>query len=244
MRTQRESDASYRRIEKFLEWTGLYRAVKGTPSLLLTILVSVAIMESVVFVTTPLEYQPFAQPFLVLLGLVIGMITVAAGDFWDRKAFDPRYGLRGAWLTSCPWALFPSGSDLKHYRDLAIEELKPISSVINQETGEFVFDESKRLVQKYPRRWDQVVKPLELSKFARNFILPFLSAGILLLAIFLLKAATEEEEAGFAMPIISAAVACLIVAFLLFIPYFKFRIEHMIQLYSETVAILGHKTPT
>ena len=107
-----------------------------------------------------------------------------------------------------------------------------------------VYRESQRIVQKYPARWAQVAEPLHLSKFARNFILPFLAAAFLLLATFLSKVVIGNTGFAMLLTVIGAAVICLIVALWLFIPYFKFRIEHMIRLYSEVVEILDRKTST
>ena len=235
MNRRRKTETIFEQIDAFLNWTGLSNSVRGTPSLLVTILASVVILECIAF-STPIEYRAIAQPGLLILGLAIGVISVAAGDLWDQKIFDPRYGLQGTRLTS------PSGSDLKHYRDRAIEKLKPISS-IDPATGARVYRESEKIVKKSLARWAQVEGPLNLSKFARNFILPFLIAAFLLFATFLWKVRVGADELAM-LYILSAAVACLIVGLLLFVPYIKFRIEHMIRLYSEVVEILDRKTST
>lgn len=80
-----------------------------------------------------------------------------------------------------------------------------------------VYRESQRIVQKYPARWAQVAEPLHLSKFARNFILPFLAAAFLLLATFLSKVVIGNTGFAMLLTVIGAAVICLIVALWLFI---------------------------
>lgn len=241
MGTRHETEALYGQIDAFLKWNGLPRSF--TPSLLAPFFASGFIMQFLIIVSAPIEYRAVARFGLPILGLVLGVISVAAGGFWDRKVFSPRYGLSGTWLTSSPWAIFPSGYDLKHCRDRAIEKLKPISS-IDQQTGERVYRESKRIVQKHPARWAQVAVALDVSKFARNLILPFLAAAFLLLATFLWKVVAGNTGFATLLTIIGAAVVCLIFALWLFIPYFSFRIEHMIRLYSEVVEILGRETST
>jgi hypothetical protein len=160
---------------------------------------------------------------------------VTIGDFWDRKVFNPRYGLKGTWLDGCPWALFPPGSDLKHYRNRAIQKLKP-GRAINPKTGERVYRESKKIVQRSPTQWNWVEEPNLLSKFARNLILPFFTATLLFFAVCVWK--LVDGNHGAAMLSFAAGAVFLVIAILLFIPYFSFRIEHMIRLYSE---VLGRK---
>jgi hypothetical protein len=243
MRKERRTEALYHQLDDFLKWTGLLKAVKGTPSLLAAIIASVATMECVA-VSVPIEYRTLAvvQPVLLVLGVLVGVISVEAGNFWDRKVFNPRYGLGGTWLTNHPWAVFPPGSDLKYYRDRAIKKLKPDGN-IDPETGERVYRESKKIVERYPARWAWVDEPNTLSKFARNFIMPFLAAAVLFVAEFARRLLASDW--GFAMTLTAvAATVCIILAILLFIPYFSCRIEHMIRLYSEAVEILDRSRRT
>jgi hypothetical protein len=234
MGKERKTEALYHRIDKFLTWIGLSKAVKGIPSLLAAVFVSVVFMECVA-VSAPVEYQIFIQLGLLPLGLAIGLISVRAGDFWDRKAFDPKYGLRGAWLAGAPWSVFPSGSDLKFYRDRAIEKLKPMG-VIDPESGERVYRESQKIIKKYPRRWDLVDRPNVLSKYCRNFILPSFAAAAVFLATAMWKLTMHE---GGIVIHVGASLGFFLLAICLFIPYFSLRIEHMIQVYSEAVDTLN-----
>jgi hypothetical protein len=229
MEAERQTERLYRKIDGFLKWTGLFRAAKGTPSLLAAILASIVALECIL-IPFPTEYRVLLQPGLLILGVVVGVISVKAGDFWDRKVFNPRYGLKGAWLERCPWALFPPGSDLRYYRNLAIDKLKP-SGAIDPETGERVYRESKKIVQRSPKRWDWVDEPTALSKFARNFILPAFVTAFVSFGILVWNMLSGNYRA--AMLALLASLVFLIIGFALFIPYFSFRIEHMIRLYDE-----------
>src|SRR6266480_3965183 len=67
---------------------------------------------------TPAEYGAILQPAFLIIGVAAGLISVKGGDYWDRRVFNPRYGLKGTWLEREPPALFPPGSDLRLYRKL------------------------------------------------------------------------------------------------------------------------------
>jgi hypothetical protein len=235
---ERQTERLYRKIDGFLKWTGLFWAVKGTPSLLAAIFASIVALECI-FIPVPMEYRVLFQPGLLILGVVVGVISVKAGDFWDRKVFDPRYGLKGAWLERSPWALFPPGSDLRYYRNLAIEKLKR-SGAIDPETGERVYRESKKIVERSPKRWDRIDDLNALSKFARNFILPAFVTAFVSFGILIWKVLIGNYTA--AMLALLATLVFLTIGFALFIPYFSFRVEHMIRLYDEatTVRTTGH----
>jgi hypothetical protein len=236
MNEERQTAKLYRQIDAFLRWAGLLKAVKGTPSLIVTILAAVVVMECVA-ISFPAEYRAMLQPAFFIIGVAVGLISVKGGDYWDRKVFNPRYGLNGKWLNRRPPALFPPGSDLSRYRDIAVQRLKPTGKV-NPETGEHVYRESMRILRDYPARFDRATQPNILSKFARNFIFPLFVAAILFLVTFIWKLTTGDNRAAL---MLAASVLCLAVAVLLFIPYFGFRVEHMIQVYIEAVEALDRK---
>jgi len=236
MNQERPTEKLYRQIDAFLKWAGLMKAVKGTPSLLITILAAVVVMECIA-ISFPAQYRAILQPALFIIGIAVGLISVRGGDYWDRKIFNPRYGLDGKWLNRHPPALFPPGSDLSRYRNLAIEKLKPTGKV-DPETGEGVYRECMRILREYPARLNRVEQPNILSKFARNFIFPFFVAAIFFLVVFMYKLIADNNAA----PLIAAAsLVCLAIAVLLFIPYFSSRVEHMIQVYIEAVETLDRK---
>jgi hypothetical protein len=230
----------YRAINKLLNWAGLSKAAKEIPSFLLLMLVSVVVME-LVLLLSPIEYRVLgsAQIGLLVSALAVALISASYGDYWDKKVFDRRYGLQGTWLTDTPWAVFRAGSDLKDYRDRAIEKLKlrlGPGGAIDQETGKHVYRESKGIVQTYPSRWERVDGPNHFSKFCRNLILPLLVAAVLFLVMFLWKLAIGDS--GLLLNLVAGAV-CLVLAILLFVPYFNFKVEHMIRLYREVVEVDG-----
>jgi hypothetical protein len=217
-------------LEGTLTSLGLWKAIKGYPALLIIIIVSVALLELI----TPqaLQLLPGLSAstlhlFIVIIGTLLGLTGYFAGDFWDSCLFDPRYGVRGKWLHSHtrPFHIFPAGSDLKQYRDKAIQ------AVFGKELSrEGIYREAKKIAKEQPGKWEFIEQPLILSKFVRGFIWP-----CFLIAVASILGAIGSLIFGWRLnPTIMIITGVVVFCFgvLLFIPYFQLRVEHMIRLYE------------
>lgn len=221
-------DAS--KLKATLTSLGLWKAINGIPTLLILIIVSVALLELIApqaLLLLPSLSTSTLHLFIVIIGVLLGLTGYFAGDFWDSRFFDPRYGIRGKWLRSHtrPFDVFPAGSDLKQYRDKAIQALFG-----KEHGGEGIYREAKKVAKGQVNKWEYIEQPLILSKFVRGFIWPcFLFAvSSVLVAI---GAIIFGWALSIAVFIVAGAIAfCLGV--LLFIPYFHLRVEHMILLYE------------
>lgn len=221
-------DAS--KLEATLTSLGLWKAIKGYPALLVLIIVSVALLELIApqaLLLLPSLSASTLHLLVVIIGTLLGLIGYFAGDFWDSRFFDPRYGIRGKWLRSHtrPFDVFPAGSDLKRYRDKAVQTL-----LGKEHSGEGIYREAKKVATKQPKKWEYIEQPLILSKFVRGFIWPcfLISVSSILVAIGSIIFGRALNIAVF----IVAGVIALGFGVLLFIPYFQLRVEHMIRLYE------------
>jgi hypothetical protein len=218
------------KLEPILTSLGLWKAIKGYPGLLILVVVSVASLELIAPQTLPLLPSLSTTTlhlFLVIIGTLVGLTGYVAGDFWDSRFFDPRYGLRGKWLRSHtrPFDVFPAGSDLKQYRDKAIQALFG-----REHSGEGLYREAKKIAMKQAQKWDYIEQPLILSKFVRGFIWP-----CLLIAVASILGAMGSLVFGWMLnptALIIAGVVISCFGVLLFIPYSQLRVEHMIRLYE------------
>ncbi len=227
------------KLEETLTSLGLWKAIKSYPALLILVIVSVVALELLVppasLLLPNLPAYVF-HLFVVVFGSLLGLIGYFAGDFWDSRFFGPRYGLRGKWLRSHsrPFNIFPAGSDLKQYREKAIEAL-----LGKEHGGEGIYREAKKLAMKQAKKWEHIEQPLILSKFVRGVIWPcfLIALSSILVAIGSIIFEWGLNVAGF---IISGVVAfCFGV--LLFIPYFQLRVEHMIRLYDHVYEYVSKK---
>ncbi len=218
------------KLEGTLASLGLWKAIKGYPALLVLIIVSVSLLELIapqVLILLPNLPTNVLQLLIILIGSLFGLIGYFAGEFWDSRFFDPRYGLRGKWLHlhTRPFDVFPAGYDLKQYRDKAIQALFG-----KENNGEGIYREAKKVAMKQAKKWEYIEQPLVLSKFVRGFIWPsFLTSSTAIVA------AIGSLIFGWALNIALLFIAGIIIfcfGVLLFIPYFQLRVEHMIRLYE------------
>jgi len=227
------------KLQAALTSLGLWKAIQGYPALLILIMVSVALLELIApqaLLFLPSFFASAVHWFLVIIGTLLGLIGYFAGDFWDSRFFDPRYGLRGKWLHSQtrPFDIFPAGSDLKQYRDKAIQALFG-----EEHSGEGIYREAKKVAVKQAKKWDYIEQPLILSKFVRGFIWP-----CFLIAVASILGAIGALFFGWTLKptvliITGVVVSCFGV--LLFIPYFQLRVEHMIRLYEYVYDYISKK---
>jgi hypothetical protein len=209
---------------------GLYKAIKGYPALLVLIIVSVAILELIApqaSLLIPGLSASTLHLFIVVIGTLLGLTGYFAGDFWDSRLFDPRYGLEGKWLhsTTRPFDVFPAGRDLKDQRDKAIQALFG-----NGHSGRGIYREAKRVAMKQSKEWEYIEQPLILSKFVRGFIWP-----CFLIAVATILGAIGSLILGWTLkPTVLAITGVVVCCFgvLLLIPYFQLRVDHMIRLYE------------
>lgn len=224
------------RIDKLvnvLKSLGLWKAIKGFPSLIIPVVLSAAILEMLV---TRFDLLAGGSPFaihlsIILVSVLLGLIGYFAGDFWDSTFFGPRYsiseGTPGKWLEreKRPFHIFPAGADLKRARTKAIE-----AGLSEDKEGTGVYRRSKTFISNLKVKWEWIEQPLILSKFVRTFIWPaFL---ICLVCIIGLIAVSLFGLAGNISMFLVIGAFALVLALLLFIPYTHLRIEHMIRLYE------------
>jgi len=153
-----------------LRWLGVLKALKGFSGQLAVVAFFIALIEVVyssLSVPTMSIDLPAQQVIIVVIGMLFGIITYAAGNFWDRAVFNRLYGLSGTRIDKPATSFFPSGSDLKHYRGKAIESIQPAGS-----DGIGIYRDSKNIVETHPDVWKTVEEPIVLSKIARSFIWP------------------------------------------------------------------------
>jgi hypothetical protein len=136
------------KLKTFLTWIGLWKAIKGYPALLILILVSVALLELIAhqaILLLPGLSVTTLHLFIVIIGILLGLTGYFAGDFWDSRFFDPHYGIEGKWLHSHtrPFNVFPAGTDLKQYRDQAIQALFG-----KEHSGEGIYREAKKVAKR------------------------------------------------------------------------------------------------
>lgn len=218
------------KLEVTLTSLGLWKAIKGYPALLILIIVSVALLELIALqalLLFPSLSTSTLHLFIVIIGTLLGLTGYFAGEFWDSRFFDPRYSIRGKWLRlhTRPFHVFPAGSDLKQYRDKAIQALFG-----KEHGGEGIYEEAKKIAKKQAEKWEYIEQPLILSKFVRGFIWP-----CFLLAVSSVLVAIGAIIFGWAL-IIAVFIVAGAIAFcfgvLLFIPYFQLRVDYMIRLYE------------
>jgi len=221
-----------------LESIGLGRAIQEVPSLAVSVVVSFAVLEIGVrhLVTISEVPDPVLRPLLYAGAVLLGLILYALGDFWDDVAFDPRYSAepRGRWLfrKRRVYGLFPAGADLETARDA----WRQASAQGDVPPGGY--RQAKRSIE-HAGRWPEVDAPLALSKFARSFIWP----ALLVAVVCLIRALFASGNADVAMVWVLAAFIAAVLAWLCFIPYFRFRVEHMERVYRLATELASLPAP-
>src|SRR5689334_23010648 len=105
-----------------LESIGLGRAIQEVPSLAVSVVVSLAVLEiGVRHVAVVSEVpEPVLRPLLYVGAVLLGLILYSLGDFWDHAIFDRCYGADppGRWLEKRKrvYGVFPAGADLDRLR--------------------------------------------------------------------------------------------------------------------------------
>ncbi len=209
----------------------LASAIDETPGLIVPVLTSFAVLEGIPRSGTILDAVPPVSFHLLagcLAGL-LGVIVYSFGDYWDKKWFDPRYGLEGTWTTRAP-PLFPSAASMVEVRQEAAKKLLTGDA---QKTQKGVYAAAEELVRARGR-WDEVLGAVVISKFVRSFIWPSFLAFF---ALLVLTAADWVASRDAAFVVTHARVGVLLAACALLVgassfpAYAKFRVKHMEQLY-------------
>lgn len=213
--------------EKTLRYLGILTALKGFPGQFAVAVFSIALLEAVYFsLGIPAELIPVSnqQVIVVVTGAVVGVIAYSAGNFWDRVVFNRLYGLEGTRLDKPASTFFPSGKELKRTRNKAIETVQSDDS-----DGVGIYRDSKDIVTEDEAEWKTVEEPVVLSKIARAFIWPCVLVAFACGLACLVGPALGWQVNAASLLFIGMGSACF--AILLFIPYFEYRVEHMIRLY-------------
>jgi hypothetical protein len=232
------------RTEKLLTRLGMWGAVQGSSSLVVALILSVALLESlapsVVRLLSPGPVNS-VHVFAVGIGLLLGMIGYFAGDVWDRVVFEAWYGPQGKWLDAArrPFLVFPAGSALKRARAQAAQALPRKPDTPDTEKG--VYREAVKIARRQAERWERIEHPLILSRFLRGLLWPclFVACLVFCFAAILpgLGAATK------APPFLLTGGGCLALALLCLVPYSHLRVEHMLRLYQDVAAHHTKKKP-
>jgi hypothetical protein len=222
------------KTERLLTWLGMWGAMRRFFPLAVTIIVSVALLESLtppvarLFATVPVN---LIHVFAVGSGLLLGLIGYFTWDSWDLL-FQMFYGPNGKWLDTAhkPLLVFPAGSALKRHRHQAAQALQR-----KPDTEEAVYREAVKIARRQAERWEGIEYPLILARFLWSVLWPCVFAGILAMcgaAIFPLVGAAAE-----APRFLATAGGCLAVALVCLVPYSHLRLTHMIRLYED---VAGH----
>lgn len=213
--------------EKTLRFLGILRALKGFPGQFAVAFLSIALVEALyqsIGIPAALISGLNQQVVVVVIGALVGVIAYTAGNFWDRVVFNRLYGLDGARLDKPASTFFPSGIDLNRTRKKAIETVQSADS-----DGVGIYRDCRDIVKKDEAKWKSIEEPIVLSKVARAFIWPcvliFFGCGL----AYLVGPTLGWQVKAAALLLIALGSACF--AVLLFIPYFEYRVEHMIRLY-------------
>lgn len=232
------------RTEKLLTRLGMWGAVRGSSSLVVALILSVALLESLApSVVRLLSSGPVnsVHVFAVGIGLLVGMIGYFAGDVWDRVVFEAWYGPQGKWLDSAhrPFLVFPAGSALKRARAQAAQALPRKPDTPDTEKG--VYREAVKIARRQAERWERIEHPLILSRFLRGLLWPCLSMACL---IFCSAAILPGVGAATKVsPFLLAGGGCLALALLCLVRYSHLRVEHMLRLYQDVAAHHTKKKP-
>jgi hypothetical protein len=169
----------------------LVSAIDETPGLIVPVLVAFAALEAIPLDGTPIAHVPSVSIHLVYgcLAALLGVIIMyAAGDYWDRTVFNPRYGPRGR-LVGKKTRLLLDATDLDNIRRAAAAKLPDV----NRETQAGVYAAAEALLRD-KGRWSEVEGPLVISKFVRSFIWPFLVAGLIMLLVAVLALSRRNHH--------------------------------------------------
>ena len=213
--------------EQTLRFLGILGALKGFPGQFAVAVLSIALVEAV-YLSLGIPGELIAglnqQVIVVAIGAVVGVIAYKAGDFWDNVVFNRLYGLEGSRLDKPASTFFPSGKDLKRARDRAIEIVQSPDS-----DGVDIYQDSEDIVKENEVKWKTVEEPVVLSKIARAFIWPCVLITFGCGVAYLVGPTLGWHVNAASLLFIGVGSACF--AILLFIPYFGYRVEHMIRLY-------------
>lgn len=211
--------------------------MKEIPAFGLLFVITIIVLEWVISVRPELNSMSATTRHSVAFvsALILAGIGYTSGNFWDDLVFrrlygfDPKANFVGRYAHTTRRNLFgllPAGDDLVRSRDSAIRSLLAPGS-----NGSGIYRKSKSVLLAGGKKLDGY---LPLSKFFRSFIWPALLLGITLLVTMLYR--TVQTGTLDRLSLIGA-IAALLVAGLLFVPYINFRVEHMTHLYEEAVAV-------
>jgi hypothetical protein len=224
------------RTERLLTRLGLWGAVRGPAALVASLVVTIALLESLtpplgrLFPSVPTS---LIQVFAVAAGVLFGLIGSFAGDFWDRDFFEACYGSHGWWLGADrgPLLVFPAGSALSRARTQAAQALARELDV--EKRG--IYREAVRVARRQAERWERIEHPLILSQFVRGLLWPLLSVALLASGAAAVCPFFGVE--GLAWRFLAAGGGCFLFALLLLTLYSHLRVEHMVRLYQD---VAGH----
>jgi hypothetical protein len=232
------------RTEKLLTRLGMWGAVGGSSPLVVALILSVTLLESLApSVVRLLSSGPVnaVHVFAVGIGLLVGMIGYFAGDVWDRVVFEAWYGPQGKWLDAArgPLLVFPAGSALKRARSQAAQALPRKSDT--PETEKEIYREAVKIARRQAERWERIEHPLILSRFLRGLLWPCLSMACL---VFCSAVILPSVGAATMAPLfLLAGGGCLVLTILCLVPYSHLRVEHMLRLYQDVAAHHTKKKP-
>ena len=174
-----------------------------------------------------------------IFAVPLALITYFFGNYWDDKAFDPRYtedpprGFRGKWLNTSRrncFGLLPAGRDLDQARKQAV-------AVLQLPSVEGVYAAARDELRR-TKEWAPANRLLILSKLCRSLIWPSF-----LVATGLMAQATYgffTGGGGATAPTVLGALVAVGFGLFLFVPYVNLRVEHMLEMYRS---IASRKAP-
>lgn len=219
--------------EKTLRFLGIMRALKGFPGQFAVAMLSIALVEALyqsLGIPAGLIAGVNQQVVVIIVGALVGVIAYTAGNFWDRVVFNRLYGLEGTRLNKPASTFFPSGTDLKRTRNKAIEIVQSVDS-----DGVGIYRDCLDIVKSDEALWKSIEEPIVLSKVARALIWPcvltIFGSGL----AYLVGPALGWQIKAAALLSVALGSACF--AIILFIPFFEYRVEHMIRLYRTATGM-------
>lgn len=221
------------KAENLLTWLGLWGAMRSFFPIAVALLGSVLLLES--FTASAARLFPRAplnalHTVAIGAGLLLGVLSHFAGEFWDRFFFEGRYGPRGRWLdtASRPLGLLPAGAALKKVRGQAAQAMKA-------EVGDGLYRQAVKLARRQVERWGPIEQPLILSWIPQGLLGPCLAAAVL--GVVGIAAASLLGETAEIPRLLTIAAGSLVLGVLFLACYTDLRMTHMLRLYQD---ILSH----